>query len=34
MKLLLAKIKLGMGFYAYISDTEGNVIGLWEDVKK
>ena len=24
----------GMGYYAYISDTEGNVLGLWEDVKK
>lgn len=25
---------LGMGFYAYVQDTEGNVIGLWEDLKK
>lgn len=25
---------MGMGFYAYVSDTEGNVVGLWEDVKK
>ena len=23
----------GMGFYAYVSDTEGNLLGLWEDVK-
>lgn len=22
-----------MGYYAYINDTEGNVIGLWEDLK-
>lgn len=25
---------MGMGFYAYVSDTEGNVLGLWEDMKK
>jgi len=25
---------MGMGFYAYVKDTEGNVIGLWEDAKK
>jgi uncharacterized protein len=24
----------GMGYYAYVSDTEGNLLGLWEDVKK
>ena len=24
----------GMGYYAYITDTEGNVIGLWENIKK
>ncbi|MEK7552609.1 MAG: VOC family protein [Patescibacteria group bacterium] len=23
-----------MGIYAYIQDTEGNVIGLWQDLKK
>lgn len=23
----------GMGYYAYLSDTEGNLLGLWEDVK-
>lgn len=23
-----------MGFYAQIEDTEGNIVGLWEDVKK
>ncbi|HWP91424.1 MAG TPA: VOC family protein [Thermodesulfobacteriota bacterium] len=23
-----------MGFYAYVVDTEGNVIGLWEDLKE
>jgi predicted enzyme related to lactoylglutathione lyase len=25
---------LGMGFYAYIQDPDGNILGLWEDVKK
>jgi len=24
----------GMGFYAYVEDPSGNVIGLWEDAKK
>lgn len=24
----------GMGFYAYVNDTEGNLLGLWEDVKQ
>jgi len=23
-----------MGFYAYVADSEGNVIGLWEDLRK
>lgn len=23
-----------MGFYAYVKDTEGNVIGLWQDKKR
>ena len=23
-----------MGFYAYVNDSEGNVIGLWENLKK
>ena len=23
----------GMGYYAYAADTEGNVIGLWQDLK-
>jgi hypothetical protein len=23
-----------MGFYAYVNDSEGNVIGLWESLKK
>jgi len=23
-----------MGFYAYVADSEGNVIGLWENLKK
>lgn len=25
---------MDMGYYAYVEDTEGNVIGLWEDIKK
>ena len=25
---------MGMGFYAYVSDPDGNVIGLWEDLPK
>ncbi len=25
---------MGMGFYAYAKDCEGNVIGLWEDAPK
>jgi predicted enzyme related to lactoylglutathione lyase len=24
----------GMGFYAYVNDSEGNLVGLWEDAKK
>lgn len=24
----------GMGFYAYVQDCEGNLLGLWEDQKK
>ena len=23
-----------MGYYAYVSDTEGNLLGLWEDIKR
>jgi uncharacterized protein len=23
-----------MGYYAYFKDTEGNVMGLWESMKK
>ena len=25
---------MGMGFYAYVSDCEGNTLGLWEDAPK
>lgn len=25
---------MGMGFYAYVSDLDGNIVGLWEDLKK
>jgi len=28
------KDMMGMGFYCYILDPEGNTIGLWEDMKK
>ena len=24
----------GAGFYAYVSDSEGNLLGLWEDIPK
>jgi predicted enzyme related to lactoylglutathione lyase len=24
----------GMGLYAYVKDTEGNIIGVWQDIKK
>jgi predicted enzyme related to lactoylglutathione lyase len=24
----------GAGYYAYVNDSEGNLLGLWEDVKK
>ena len=24
----------GMGLYVYVKDTEGNVIGVWQDIKK
>ena len=34
-KVVMPKMDMmGMGFYAYVSDCDGNVIGLWEDVKK
>ncbi len=23
-----------LGFFAVVKDTEGNIVGLWEDVKK
>lgn len=32
-KLVLPKQQVGdMGLYARVSDTEGNVIGLWQDL--
>lgn len=34
-KVVMSKMDMmGMGFYAYITDPDGNVIGLWEDLKK
>jgi len=33
-KTVMPKHKVGdMGFYTRMSDTEGNVIGLWQDIK-
>jgi predicted enzyme related to lactoylglutathione lyase len=33
--VLKGKTKIeDMGYYAYISDTEGNLLGLWEDIKR
>ncbi len=32
--ILMGKMEVGgMGFYAYMKDTEGNVIGLWQNLK-
>lgn len=25
---------MGMGYYAYVTDPDGNVLGLWENMKK
>lgn len=34
-KVVLPKVDImGTGFYAYVADPEGNVIGLWEDAPK
>ncbi len=34
-KVVWTKSPVGdFGFYAQVADTEGNVIGLWEDVRK
>lgn len=34
-KMLVMKQPVGdMGFYARIQDTEGNIVGLWENAKK
>lgn len=28
-------MKIGdMGLYAYVKDTEGNIVGVWQDIKK
>ena len=33
-KVVRPKMQVGdMGYYAYVADTEGNVIGLWETIK-
>jgi len=32
---VMPKVKVGdMGLYAQVKDTEGNIIGIWESVKK
>ncbi|MDO8649273.1 MAG: hypothetical protein Q7R81_05840 [Candidatus Peregrinibacteria bacterium] len=34
-KVVMPKMDMmGMGFYAYVTDPSGNVVGLWEDAKK
>lgn len=34
-KVVMPKVAIGdMGFYAYVTDSENNVIGLWENAKK
>ena len=34
-KVIKPKIEIGgMGYYAYVTDLEGNVLGLWENIKK
>ena len=34
-KTIMPKIQIGnFGFYARVSDTEGNTIGTWETIKK
>jgi uncharacterized protein len=34
-KVVMPKTEMGgMGYYAYVMDTESNVIGLWESIKK
>jgi predicted enzyme related to lactoylglutathione lyase len=33
--VVMPKVEMmGMGFYAYMKDPAGNVIGLWEDTRK
>jgi uncharacterized protein len=34
-KVFREKMQVGeMGFYAQVKDTEGNIVGIWENVKK
>jgi predicted enzyme related to lactoylglutathione lyase len=34
-KVIMPKQKvMDMGWYARVTDTEGNVIGIWENIKK
>ena len=33
-KLIKGKERIGdMGYFSYVEDTEGNLLGLWEDIK-
>jgi uncharacterized protein len=33
--IFMPKVQVGdMGFYAQVKDTEGNIIGVWENIKK
>ena len=34
-KIVRPKVRVGdMGFIAYITDSEGNIIGIWQNIKK
>jgi uncharacterized protein len=34
-KIVFPKVKVGdMGYYAQFKDTEGNIVGIWESIKK
>ncbi len=34
-KIVMEKQKVGdMGYSAYVKDTEGNIIGLWQEIKR
>ena len=34
-KIVRPKVQVGdMGFVAYVTDSEGNIVGVWENIKK